>query len=71
LAVRTEANMSASEGSPRSPRQPEAANTVSAGLFTSDSEAKLDDRASITARWPNLPFIATHLQLHLAITKRI
>jgi hypothetical protein len=59
--------MSASEGSPRARRQPGAARAVSADT----SGAKSDALASIMAGWPNSVFIATHLQLHLAIRKMI
>src|SRR5580700_7571541 len=65
--------MSASDGVPRSRRQPTPPEAMPKGTsegtpeagFASESGAKWGDRASISARWPITIFIATHLQLHL------
>src|SRR5664279_2136040 len=57
--------MPASDGSSRSPRQP---NPRSGGLwaaFGGESGDKSGKGASISAGWPITTFIATHLQLHL------
>jgi hypothetical protein len=54
-----------------SARQPVAVVSAMVKLLAGFSEPKSGVRASISKRYPSLDLIATHLQLHLAITKMI
>src|SRR5258708_5738177 len=56
--------MPASEGSPRSPRQPVSA--AAGATLAGESGGKPGDRASMSGGWRIFDFIATHLQVHLA-----
>jgi hypothetical protein len=56
---------------PASARQPVAVVSVMVKLLAGLSEPKSGVLASITKRYPSFNLIATHLQLHLAITKMI
>src|SRR6185437_301147 len=63
-AVRTEPNMSESEGSPRSPRQPRMRTEATAGA---ESGRKSADLASMETPWPRSNSNATHSHMHVAI----
>ena len=62
--IRTDANTSDSDGSPRSPRQP-GPSSGRPGVSMALSGDRSEVRASMTADWPSFHFNATHLQLHL------
>jgi hypothetical protein len=65
LAVFTDANIPASDGSPRAAFQPEPSGRGLSAPFGWESGGKMGDRASIPQGWRITLFIATHLQEHL------
>src|SRR5579859_1588605 len=65
FAVPTEANMSASDGSPRGRCHADVSGIATEATFRPPSGRKSGVWASIRAECPNFPLLATNLQLHL------